>query len=81
MACESFHSHGRQHQVDLERRCGDWRGVVAVECIWTISFSLANSSWLTNVVPKVWNEQIAASKRRAGKRKHSLSVLRFTKSE
>ena len=79
MACESFHPHGRQHQVDLERRCGDWRGVVAVECIWTISFSLANSSWLTNVVPKVWNAIDCRKQKARGEKKTFLVSPSFYK--
>ena len=48
VAGESFHPHGRQHQVDLERSRGHRRGVVAPECIWTVSFPLANPRWVKN---------------------------------
>ena len=40
VAGESFHPHGRKHQVDPQRGCGHLRGVVAPKCVWTISFSL-----------------------------------------
>lgn len=48
MVGESFHPHGRQYQVDLERSRRHLRGVVAPECIWTISFPLAYPRWLIN---------------------------------
>ena len=47
LAGESFHPHGGQHQVNLERRRSHWRGVVAPERIWTVSFTLANTRWVT----------------------------------
>jgi hypothetical protein len=34
---ESLHSYAKHDQVDLERRCGHCRGVVAPEYLWTIS--------------------------------------------
>jgi hypothetical protein len=43
---ESVYSHGRKHQVDLERGGSNFRGVVAPECVWTISFSCAHPCWV-----------------------------------
>ena len=48
VAGESFHPHGRQYQVDLERSRRHWRGVVALECIWIVPFPLANPRWVTS---------------------------------
>ena len=45
MAGESLHSHGRKHQVDLERRRCHLLGFVASECIRTFSFSPTNPRW------------------------------------
>lgn len=42
MAGESVHPHGRQHQVDLERCRGDWRGVVAPQCFWIVPLALSH---------------------------------------
>jgi len=46
MAGESFHPHGREYQVDFERRRGDRGSAVASEHNGTFSFPLANSRWL-----------------------------------
>ena len=45
VARESLHPDGRVHQVDVERRGGDWRGFVAGECFWALSFPLQDSHW------------------------------------
>ena len=37
VAGKPFHSHAKHNQVDLERRCGHCRGVVAPECFWAVS--------------------------------------------
>jgi hypothetical protein len=39
VAGQPFHSDAVIHQVNLEWRGGHRRGVVAAECIWTISFA------------------------------------------
>ena len=46
VAGESLHSHGRKHQVHLERRGGHSCCVLAPECIWTDSFSLTHTRWV-----------------------------------
>jgi hypothetical protein len=45
VAGESLRPNGSVHQVDFERRCGDWRGLVALECFWTLSFHLQDAHW------------------------------------
>jgi len=50
VAGESFHPHGGQYQVDLERRRRDWCGFVAPECVWAISFPLAHPCWVTTII-------------------------------
>lgn len=45
---ESFHPHGRQHQVDLERRRRHWRGVVAPRRFWVVPLPLAYPHRLTS---------------------------------
>ena len=61
MACESFHSHGRKHQVDLERRRGHRRGVVALECFWLVPLPLANPRWVTSKQPDSASDKLKAS--------------------
>jgi hypothetical protein len=46
MAGEPIHSHGRKYQVDFEWSRRNLRGVVALECIWTLSLSAANPRWV-----------------------------------
>ena len=48
VAGESFHPHGRQHQVYLERGRRDWSGVVAPQRIRTVPLTLANPCWLNS---------------------------------
>jgi len=48
MAGESFHSHGRKHQVDLERGRCHLCGVVAPQRIWIVPLTLADPRWVTS---------------------------------
>ena len=48
VAGESFHPHGRKHQVDLERGRCRWRGVVAPQRIWIVPLTPANPRWVTS---------------------------------
>src|SRR6266404_317979 len=57
VAGEPFHPHGRQYQVDLERSRGHCGGGVALECVWTISFSLAYPCWLINGLTRTREEK------------------------
>src|ERR1700730_4504962 len=49
VAGESLHPHGRKHQVDLERGRRHRCGVLAPECIWTVSFPLTDTRWVSSM--------------------------------
>ena len=45
MVGEPLYPDGRQHQIDLECRGGNRRGVVALEHFWAISLARAHPYW------------------------------------
>jgi hypothetical protein len=47
VAGEPIHTHGGKYQVDLEWGRRNLRGVVASECIWTLSLIAANPGRVT----------------------------------
>jgi hypothetical protein len=45
---ESFHPHGRQYQINLERSRGYLRRPLAPQCIWIVSFPLEYPRWIAS---------------------------------
>lgn len=48
LACESFHSYGRQYQVYLERSRGHLRRTLAPQRIWFVPLALSYPRRMTN---------------------------------
>jgi hypothetical protein len=45
---ESFHPHGWQYQINLERSRGHLRRSLAPQCIWIVPFPLEHPRWITS---------------------------------
>jgi len=45
---ESFHPHGRQYQINLERSRGHLRRPLAAQCIWIVPFPLEYPRWIAS---------------------------------
>jgi hypothetical protein len=60
LASESFHPHGRQYQVDLERTRSYLRRALAPQRIWSVPLPLSYSRRMTNAAGERRSKGFAA---------------------
>lgn len=63
MAGKPLRSHAAIHQINIQWRRGDWRGPVALQRFWALSFSFPDPCWTLSHRRSMRPQKLAARKR------------------